>query len=80
MKLATMWTSHLKTQKEKDNFKEYILNSSSLWDRLGSLLREKIPKSLETDYEVASWAYYQADQNGYERALREILAILPIDK
>jgi hypothetical protein len=75
-----MWTSHLKKEEERDNFREYVLGANSLWDRLGIMLKEKLPKSKEADYENAAWAYYQADQNGYERALREVLAILPIDK
>jgi hypothetical protein len=79
-KLATMWTSHLKTEEDRKNFREYILGSNSLWDRLGAILKEKVPKPTVSDYSTASWAYFQADQNGYERALREILAILPIDK
>ena len=80
MKLATMWTSHLKTKKEQENFREYVLGANSLWDRLETILREKLPKIKEEDYDRASWAYYRADQDGYERALREVLAILPIDK
>jgi hypothetical protein len=72
--------SHLKTQGEKDSFKEYLLGTSSLWERLSTLLEEKLPKPKEEDYDKGSWAYYQADQNGYERALREVLTLLPIDK
>ena len=75
-----MWTSHLKTKKEQESFREYVLGANSLWDRLETILREKLPKSKEEDYDKASWAYYRANQDGYERALREVLAILPIDK
>ena len=65
---------------EQENFREYVLGANSLWDRLETILREKLPKSKEEDYDKASWAYYRANQDGYERALREVLAILPIDK
>ena len=71
--------SHLKTQEEKDKFKSYILNSSSLWDRLRDILKDKLPVSKEIDYEKASWSYYQADCNGYTRAMKEVLSLLPID-
>jgi predicted alpha/beta superfamily hydrolase len=76
--LSTLWTSHLQGQKDKDQFKEYILNSSSLWERLNTILENKLTKNKETDYNNAAWAYFQADQNGYNRALKEIQEILPL--
>jgi hypothetical protein len=77
--LSTIWTCHLQGKEEKEKFRSYVVNSSSLWERLGQIINEKIPDSKEHDYDKAAWAYYQADQNGYERALKEILSILPVD-
>ena len=37
----------------------------------------KIRKTKETDYDSPSWAYLQADRNGYTRALEEILNLIP---
>tara|TARA_R110000803_G_scaffold118188_1_gene186600 strand:+ start:4938 stop:5069 length:132 start_codon:yes stop_codon:yes gene_type:complete len=38
-----------------------------------------MPENNKENYSKASWAYYQADQNGYQRALKEIISILPVD-
>ena len=76
--LSTLWLSHLKEQKERDNFRDYILNSSSLWDKLNLILENKTVKQKETDYDNPSWAYFQADQNGYNRAIKDIQEILPL--
>lgn len=78
-RLLTIWTQHLKGEEEKEKFRDYILNSSSLWERLNVIITEKLPKPIEANYSKAAWAYYQADQNGYQRALTEILSILPVD-
>lgn len=78
-RLPMVWLSHLKTEEERIKFKDYILNSTSLWERLGDILAEKIPENNKENYSKASWAYYQADQNGYQRALKEIISILPVD-
>ena len=80
MKLATMWTSHLKTEEERGNFRDYVLGANTLWDRLATILKEKLPRTKEEDFDKASWAYFRAYQDGYEKALREMLTILPIDK
>ena len=76
--LSTLWLSHLKDQKDKDNFKEYILNSSSIWDRLNYILDQKIIPPKASDYDSPSWSHYQADSNGYNRAIKDIKEILPL--
>jgi hypothetical protein len=76
--LSTLWLSHLKDQKEKESFKQYILNANSLWDKLNTILENKIVKQKEIDYVNPSWAYFQADQNGYNRAIKDIQELLPL--
>ena len=78
--LPTQWLAHLQDLKDKEDFKAYVLSASALWERLATILEHKMPKSQELDYDKGSWAYYQADQNVYERALKEVLELLPIDK
>ena len=72
--LSTNWNSHLKGE-EKDNFDKYIRNAISIIERLDSVLVGKIDeasKPKKSDYDSPSWAYKQADTNGYLRALNEL--------
>ena len=78
--MQVVWTSHLKSPEEKKKFEEYLRNATTLTDRLEEILTSKIKGSKEEDYEKASWAYYQADQNGYNRALQEILELFKYNK
>lgn len=73
--LNTQWTKNLKDPEAKKNFEQLLRNSTTVATRLCDLLKEmKIENSVH-DYDSASWAYKQADQNGYNRALRDILAL-----
>lgn len=79
--MDVLWTSHLKTKEEKEEFAKYVANSSSLLDRLGEIVRikkesaEKARLDKEA-YSSPSWAFIQADTNGYLRAIREIEHLL----
>lgn len=73
--MATVWTSHLKG-KEKENFEGYIRNSVTIFERLNQILEDKTQKNKEEDYQKASWAYYQAHQNGYNQAIEEIQKLI----
>lgn len=66
---------------EKERIKELLLNSKSAFGRLREILEKKLKETSGTspkDYESPSWAYYQADKNGYERAVREVIALLTL--
>lgn len=71
-----VWTSHLKEEKDRKDFEGYLRNSTTIFDRLRDILHEKKPKPSKQDYEKASWAYYQAHQNGKEEAIKEILDLI----
>lgn len=78
--MKTSWTQGLEPERTKDvraNFKEALV----LRKRLKELLEDKVEASLrkgrsESSYESPSWAYLQADQKGYERALFEIISLI----
>lgn len=61
-----------KFREHKDTF----LGAKNFREVLTDILegRKKSPKA--TDYEIASWPYFQADQNGYNRALEDIMNLL----
>ena len=72
-----MWTSHIKDDEEKEEFRKYINNSSLLLDRRTKIIKEKIAAAersrlSEKDYALATWPFKQADTNGYLRALNEM--------
>jgi hypothetical protein len=78
-RLDIKWTSHLKSEEEQKKFREYVLSSVGVLKRLETILKEKeVSREVftEEDYKNPSWAYMQADRNGYVRALKEVTALL----
>lgn len=75
-----IWASHIKDEEEKEEFKKYVENSSTLLDRLTDIIKEKMKAAerqrvSEKNYQFPAWPYKMADYNGYIRALTEIKAI-----
>lgn len=73
------WTSHLKSVEEQEKFRAYVLSSVGVLKRLADILESKVDARevfKEEDYNSPSWAFKQADRNGYVRALREIQQML----
>ena len=75
--MHVLWTSHIKDKEEQEEFRKYVLNSSALLDRLTEIVNMKIAAAEKTrlsekDYALATWAFKQADLNGYLRAWHEI--------
>jgi len=78
--MKTSWTKGLDPQAAKD-VKGAFVASLLLRQRLDLLLKDKIDTSLtasraKTSYDNPNWAYLQADQKGYERALHEIMDLV----
>ena len=75
-----LWSAHIQDKEEKADFQKYDENSTALLDRLADIITKKV-EAAETarlskkNFEMPSWAYDQADTNGYIRALKEIRAI-----
>jgi len=66
---------------DAEEIKGLFVKSLRLRKRLIKLAEEKITSSHlasldRIKFENASWAYYQADSNGYERGLLEMISIL----
>tara|TARA_B110000014_G_C20041509_1_gene541360 strand:- start:464 stop:703 length:240 start_codon:yes stop_codon:yes gene_type:complete len=74
------WVSGLE-EDQKKLMEGYFNGSPLLRERLKYILEGKISnrttacEKLET-YESPSWAYIQADKNGYNRAIREIMELI----
>lgn len=79
------WTSHIKDNKEKEQFQQSVYGSKRVLDRLKGIIDEleKGVDRTEKDahiYENPSWAYLQAHWNGYKAALTAILKIVDLDQ
>ena len=82
--MISAWTKHLK-EEEKERFKNSILGSKEVLDRLKELLEELKTEAdnIELDpktYGLPNWDYRQADLNGYKRALKTINKIITLDQ
>jgi hypothetical protein len=66
---------------EQEGFKKEVKSAKSVLDKLEQIVNSKIKEIVITnDYDSPSWAYKQADRNGYNRALTEIINILHLDQ
>ena len=71
----TLWTSNLKTEEGKREFLQLMqVSNGPVLKRLLSIVQEELNKSQKSslnskNYDSPSWAYIQADNVGYQRAL-----------
>lgn len=76
-----LWFSHL-PKSEQENFKKLVLGSKKVLDRLQEICYNTIHDGVvpsKGDYDNPSWAYKQADRNGYLRAFQEIHDLLKLE-
>jgi len=78
--MKASWTKGLDETRTKDIRGDYI-SSLLMRKRLIELLEEKINTAEVTSYDkegydVANWAYKQADLIGYKRALRDVINLV----
>ena len=71
------WLSGLKGE-DKDKQKKRILAAKTLLNEAADIL-EDLFEDNTPDYESPSWAYHQADHNGANRKLREVIKFLRIE-
>ncbi len=76
-----LWFKNTKNEAERNKLKEALVNSKYTMDilrnNLKKMLEEKDSTSSE-DYKIPNWACYQADRNGYKRAINDFLNLLNI--
>ncbi len=78
--MKTIWFMDL-PKDEQDGFKREIKSAKNVLDKLEQIVQNRIKEIVITnDYDSPSWAYKQADRNGYNRALTEIINILHLDQ
>ena len=62
--------------KDRDKVKQDIALAHNAFKRLSDILTRKLRSNSSTDYDKASWPFLQADNNGYNRALTEVLTLI----
>lgn len=77
------WTAGL-TDQDKEDLKTSMLAASPAFKRLTMLLENKLSETesrRETRdvYDKAAWPYFQADCNGYQRAIKEIKKLIEVE-
>ena len=73
-KLDLRWCKNLKGE-EAVEFERFVRSSRPVLDRLKDIidsLEDSDDPVKRTDYDNPSWAYRQADHNGFARALKSI--------
>lgn len=78
--MKTVWRKGLNEQEAAEVASSFVA-SANIRKRLRHILEEKIEtKRRETisddAYKLPSWALYQADAIGYERAMNEIISLI----
>jgi hypothetical protein len=79
--MKSSWFQKCKTQKDKAAVKQAVLSQREPLDRLKEILEPMLKETVPSaDYDCPSWAYKQADRNGYNRALTTVLEMITLDK
>lgn len=83
--MISAWTSHLKTEEEKEAFRNEVLGSRRVLQRLEQLMKieeDGLDQSeLNTKiYDIPNWDYRQADMNGCRRMIRTVRKIVNLDQ
>ena len=61
---------------DREMVKQELALAQNAFTRLSSILKSKVKSNSSQDYNKASWPFYQADNNGYNRALTEVLELI----
>lgn len=83
--MIPQWTSHLKSEEEQKRFKNDVLSSKRVLERLAELLKlqEEALTSAEINpkiYDLPNWDYKQAHTNGFKSALKMVNKIINLDQ
>lgn len=81
--MKTTWFLGATSKEDREAITSKIVASTGALDILKTVCYNMIKEADKTshkDYDSPSWAFKQADQNGYIRALKEIVELINIDQ
>ena len=81
---SIVWTKHLEG-KDKENFLNILMNSTTVLNRLQTLLKEELDnldnqECTVKDFEDPSWSHKQAFRNGERARIRKTLDLITLRK
>lgn len=80
-----IWSAHLKTDKDKQEFENLVLRAKPVLDRLRVLVENKeeelssFENSLKA-YDNPNWHFRQAHINGYKSCQSRLLKLITLDQ
>jgi len=77
--MQEIWFNGTKDAEKRDRVKQDIALAQKAFERLAGILEAKKKVPIAADYDRASWAFYRADLDGYQRALTEVLKLIKED-
>jgi hypothetical protein len=79
MRVKEIWFRGAEGDEQREKIKQDLALAQRALDRLAKLIQQKRRNTTSfTDYNVENWSHLQADTNGYNRALDEILETIKI--
>jgi hypothetical protein len=83
--MISAWTKHLKSEEDKERFRNSVRGSKSVLDRQLDILKEmqEEVEALELTpkiYDIPNWEHRQADMNGYKRCLKQVSKLINLDQ
>lgn len=79
--MDSTWIRHARDPEQRSKVKEGIKASKYTLDLLTNILQRELNEVQSTskeDYNIPNWSNYQADRNGYERAIKRFLDLINI--
>jgi len=75
------WFKDCKSKKQKEAVAQVLQSNRESLDRLKEILEPMLKDTTPAaDYDSPSWAYKQADRNGFNRAVTTVLDLINLDK
>lgn len=79
--IQMQWLAGLK-EPERSQFKQTVIGSKKVLDKAREIVYNIVKEAEKvriSDYDSPSWSHKQADQNGYVRALHEVMLLLEVN-